>query len=129
MLQKAHHFKVLLRYAVAHIGELNNKLDVSAGIKIVFNYFAPFISVLPGHLGKAVTGQVNEVALSVHGEVVHMDGLAWLFTHTGEILALQQTVDDGRLTHIGFSGKGNLGHPGFGKILGRCSGDQKFNFL
>ena len=87
------------------------------GSEIILHQLPPALLFALGDLGKAVAGQIHQVALSVQREVIHMNGLARLIPYPCKILALEQAVDDRGFTHIGFACKGNLRQTVGGEIL------------
>ena len=77
--------------------------------EIVLHQAAPAVALLLGDLGIAVAGEIGEVNFAVDEEIVDLTGLAGSRAHAGEVLAVQQTVDDGGFAHVAASGERDLG--------------------
>jgi hypothetical protein len=101
---------------MAIVNDHNTQVDAVGG-KVVFHQLAPAGLFRGGNLGKTIAGQVYQVALLINDKVIDMDGFTGLFANTGEILPLQQTIDDRGFTDVGFSGERNLRQVVFGEIL------------
>ena len=87
--------------------------------KIVLHQLAPAGLFLSRNFCKAISGQIHDIAFSIHRKVIHMDGISGLLTHTSKVFPLQNAVDHRGFANIGLSCKGNFRKSLSGKILYR----------
>ena len=102
------HRHVVRRRLVPRVDDLHTEVNEPRRLEIALHQLAPAVALVLADLCVAVAGQIREVDLSVDEEVVDLRGLAGRRADAGEVVPVQQTVDDRGLADVRASGKGHL---------------------
>ena len=103
------HGHVVRRGLVPGVHNENTQGDEARLLEIRLHQPSPAVPLLLADFGIAVAGQIGQIHPVVDEEIVHLGGLAGGGAHPGEVLPVEQAVDDGGFAHVGSPGKGHLG--------------------
>ena len=122
--QKPQHGAVVGGGVVAHVQQLHDQADLPPHGKVPLHQLAPAAAFRVGALRVAVARQVGD-AHAVAPEEVDRGGLARHAADAGQIFAVEEFVDEGRLAHVGLAREDDLREIGRGKLLRRAVGRLK----
>ena len=90
------------------IDQQKYRRQLLGGMKIALDELSPLLLFRLGNLGIAVPREVDQIQLPV--DIVIIDGLrlAGLGRRPCQALAIHERIDQGGLSHVGFTGKSDL---------------------
>ena len=126
-VQQGHDLVVHRLDAMARIDQAKGPAQGRASCQIVFQQRLPFGDHRDRRLGKAVAGQVHQIAALAQGEIVDLLGPARRVGGPGDALAAGQGVDQAGLAHVAAARETDLGPVGRGQAVHRDHAFQEID--